>query len=451
MASPSYIPLKQSELTAYIDSKVTILGQVRKIRAGKKQTFIELGYGDQQIQTVGQSDLIAKEAPTITSQAYCEVTGLLKRLPDGKTSSMPFELQVDSIKIVSSSCSDFEEQCPKGSAPELKLEKRHLYFRDQDFALVLRCHAYLLQAIRKHFEESGSIEITPPSFSQECEGGATLFKLEYPGKTTDKPMEVCLTQSSQFALEFVLPGLGDTFCVAPSFRAERSHTRRHFTEFLHAESEWGGIMTFDDHLRKLRELMQGVVKHFMILAESTLKKMGTYDRVVKLHEMTHDIVILEHKDAIKKCTELGIYKDADTKEPFEERDDIPEAQERQLIDTMDKIVFLTKFPKEFKSFYMGLDPEDTSRVLGCDVEVPGVGEIVGSGVRESDFQRLKDRMIEQKLDPAEYKAYLDLRKYGACKTSGMGLGVGRLLTWLLGAYSIRDVTAFPCFPGYIGA
>jgi asparaginyl-tRNA synthetase len=98
---------------------------------------------------------------------------------------------------------------------------------------------------------------------------------------------------------------------------------------------------------------------------------------------------------------------------------------------------------------MGLDPEDDSRVLGCDVEVPGVGEIIGSGVREGDHQRLKDRLLEAGLKPDDYSEYIDLRKYGFCKTSGMGLGVGRLLTWLLGAYSIRDVTAFPRFPGYL--
>ena len=165
--------------------------------------------------------------------------------------------------------------------------------------------------------------------------------------------------------------------------------------------------------------------------------------------MTHDIVVIEHKDAIKMCRELGIYKDEETKEHFGDRDDIPEAQERKLIDHIGKIVFLTKFPKEFKSFYMGEDPEDSSRVLGCDVEVPGVGEVVGSGVREHDYDRLRQRLLESKLKPEDYSEYLDLRKYGFCRTSGMGLGVGRLLTWLLGAYSIRDVTAFPRFPGYL--
>ncbi|AYV76738.1 MAG: hypothetical protein Terrestrivirus13_4 [Terrestrivirus sp.] len=467
MATISYTPLTQKALSECIDSEVVILGQVRTIRSGKKQTFIEVGYSDQQLQAVASSAMIAEKVKDLSIQCYCEFSGVIKALPEGKTSAMPFELQVDTIRVISTCPSDFYDQCPPDAGPEIKLEKRHFYFRDPKFALVLRAHAALLKAMRAHFDETDCVEITPPSFASESEGGASLFKLEYPGKTSDKPMIACLTQSSQFALEYVLPGLGDAYCIAPSFRAEKSHTRRHFTEFLHAESEYGGIMTFEDHLQKLRELMQGILKHFLIFAEAILKEMGpeVYDRVVKLEQMTHKIVILEHKDAIKMCHELGIQK-TETIEveevvdgvptivtkhievPFEERDDIPEAQERKLIDTIGEIVFLTKFPKEFKSFYMGLDPEDPSRVLGCDIEVPGVGEVVGSGVREYDYQRLYDRMVEQGLKPEEYKAYLDLRKYGHCRTSGMGLGVGRLLTWLLGAYSIRDVTAFPCFPGY---
>jgi len=98
---------------------------------------------------------------------------------------------------------------------------------------------------------------------------------------------------------------------------------------------------------------------------------------------------------------------------------------------------------------MGLDPEDPSRVLGCDVEVPGVGEIIGSSVRESDYHHLKTRLLDSELKPEDYAEYLDLRKYGFCKTSGMGLGVGRMLTWFLGVNSIRDVTVFPRFPGYL--
>jgi asparaginyl-tRNA synthetase len=129
----------------------------------------------------------------------------------------------------------------------------------------------------------------------------------------------------------MLPGIGDCFCIEESFRAEDSHTRRHLTEFTHGEAEWGGIMKFDDHLDKLRSLLEGTLRHFLKFAEKILKELDAYERVSKLYEMTQDIMVLEHKDAIKMCREFGIYKDEKTQEHFGERDDIPEAQERQLI------------------------------------------------------------------------------------------------------------------------
>ncbi len=244
-----------------------------------------------------------------------------------------------------------------------------------------------------------------------------------------------------------MPGVGDCYCIYPSFRAEHSHTRRHLTEFLHAEAEWSGILTFDDHLDKLRGLLSGTIRHFLEIAAPQLEAMGKQGRVQKLLDMARDVLVLDHKDAIGLCHRFGIVQDDGT--PFGERDDIPERAERLLIDKLDRIVFLVRFPAEFKSFYMATDPADPTRVLGCDVEVPGVGEIIGSGVRESDFDRLHARMLEQRLNPADYTEYLDLRKYGAGQTSGMGLGVDRMLTWLLDLHSIREVVTFPRFPGSI--
>ena len=149
---------------------------MRNIRiSGKKQAFIELGYGDQQIQVVVLGVDLVSYVKEISVQSYIECGGLLQSLPPGKKSSMPFELQADSLKVVSLSDSDYEHQCPPEAGPEIKLEKRHLYFRDPRFALILRAHAALLKALRYHFDETGCTEITPPCFTGvECEGGARL-------------------------------------------------------------------------------------------------------------------------------------------------------------------------------------------------------------------------------------------------------------------------------------
>ncbi len=433
-------------LVQHVGRTVQILGHVLKLRTGKAFSFIECGYGPTQVQVVIRSEHVTG----LTVSSYIRVTGKVKPIPEGKYSQLPVEIEGHKIDILSLSPDDYPSICPPGSGPETRLDRRHFYLRDPEFAIITLIRSQLIQAIRAHFEQTSCTEIQPPMFTGvECEGGATLFGLQHPGKSVSKPMTAYLTQSSQFALEMAVPGIGDCYCVAPSFRAEHSHTRRHLTEFLHAESEWGGILKFEDHLDKLRQLLRGTLSHFLRIAKESLTKLGCFDRVSALHAMTDDIMVLEHKQAIVECTKRGIFKDEETKTPFDERDDIPEAQERALIDSIGKIVFLVKFPKEFKSFYMGLDPEDQTRVLGCDVEVPGVGEIIGSGVREYDFERLHQRLLEAGLKPEDYSEYLDLRKYGFSMTSGMGLGVDRMLTWLLKKDSIRDVVTFPRFPGYL--
>ncbi len=430
------------DLPTSVGKTVSLLGWVDSIKEQKKRSFMMLRMGP--MKTIQ----VLTDRKGITAESFVRVTGLVSALPPKAYSILPVEIHATDIEVLSAADSSFSMQCPPDAGSEVRLEKRHLYLRDPTFVLITQCRAHLLRAFRAHFESTDCTEIVPPSFTGvECEGGATLFKVEHPGVHTDKPMTAFLTQSSQFALEMAVPAHGDCYCIAPSFRAEKSHTRRHFTEFVHAEAEWVGVLTMDDHLAKLRSLLQGIIHHYLIFAEIPLKKLGKYDRVVGLKAMADDILILDHKDAIAKCTELGIMKDDGT--PFAERDDIPEMQERKLIDTIGKIVFLVRFPKEFKSFYMGLDPEDSSRVLGCDVEVPGVGEIIGSGVREADHDRLYARLMDFGLKPDDYREYLDLRKYGFGMTSGMGAGLDRVHTWFLDAHSIRDVATFPRFPGYL--
>lgn len=262
-------------------------------------------------------------------------------------------------------------------------------------------------------------------------------------------MKAYLTQSSQFYLEYALPGIGDCFCIAPSFRAEKSHTRRHLTEFLHAECEWSGIMSMNDHLEKLRSMVIGIVNRFRLKGVRYIKELGLTDHINHIHEMTNDIVTMTHREAIDYCREHEIYKDAETKTHFDYMDDIPEMQERQMIDQIGKIVFLINFPSWFKSFYMQKCDNDKNYVQGCDVEVPGVGEIIGSGVRVHDVDELLKRIKEEKLDEKDYREYIDMRKYGPGRTSGMGLGVDRFLTWLLNMHSIREVVTFPRVPGRV--
>lgn len=437
---------KISALSLSVGHPASFLGTVRSIRSGKKFTFLEVGYGDDQVQVIVSTPTL----PKLTVQSYISVRGNVTFLPQGKYSTIPVEVTDAEIKVLSLADEKTPTYCPPDTSSEVRLAQRLFYFRDKKMIHILRLTDLLCQAFRKYFSDTSCTEVLPPSFTGvECEGGASLFKLDHPGQSTSSPLPAYLTQSSQFALEYVLPGIGDCFCIAPSFRAEHSHTRRHLTEFTHIEAEWGGVLTLNDHISKLLSMLRGVLRYFLDLAEDELKACGKHERVKELLAKTYDVSIITHREAIELCRNFEIYADPETKTHFGDRDDIPEAQERALIDKLDRVVFLVKFPKEFKSFYMGLDMLDPSYVLGCDVEVPGVGEIIGSGVRESDYARLHARLLEAGLKPEDYSEYLALRKTGFCMTSGMGLGLGRMLCWLLDEPSIRDVTAFPRFPGYL--
>jgi asparaginyl-tRNA synthetase len=432
---------------------ITLRGWVSVVQPFKKFSFLRLRDGVGIPHTV-QVVLPTEVGPAPLVESYVSLVGSLKALPPKAYSDRPFEFVSTKIDVLSSSDCDYVTRCPPDAGPLVRLEERHLHLRDARFARITKLRALFLRAMREHFEEKGTTEIVPPCFvGVKCEGGASMFSLKHPAADKGE-LDCYLTESSQFALELAVPSFESTYCIYPSFRAERSNTRRHLTEFLHAECEWSGVLTFEDHVAKLKELLTGILTTFLRVCETCrdgdlLKELELKERLLKLIEMSKEVVILSHADAIKYCREHEIYKDPVEKVHFGERDDIPEAQERQMIDKIGKIVFLGMFAGEHKSFYCRSDPKDPSRVWGIDVEVPGVGEVIGSSVREGDTTILLEKMKKQGLKVEDYKEYLDLRKYGFGHTSGMGLGVDRMLTWILDLYTIREVVTFPRYPGHL--
>lgn len=435
-----------STLDKHEGKEVTIRGWVSKIQTFKRHSFLKVRDGAGKQSTI--QVYLPQGEPVIDLESYVEITGMVVALPVGKFSTQPRELRASGYRVIGASEGQFANKCPEHAGPAVKLELRHLYLREPLFAVIIKLRALLVEALRLTFKEMGSTEIIPPCFvGNQCEGGATLFKLPYPPVDKGPDIEAYLTQSSQFYLEMAVPAVGDCYCIYPSFRAERSHTRRHLTEFLHAEAEWKDVMTFEEHLAKLKTLVTLMLKHFLALDAplGLLKELARREDVEAMAKLP--FVTMTHADAIEYCKTHEIYADEETKKHFGPEDDIPEAQERKMVDQIGKIVLLTEFPKHFKSFYMASRPDKPSVVLGCDVEVPGVGEIIGSGVRVQTVQELRARLEEQGLKEKDYVEYIDLRRYGFAQTSGMGLGVDRVLTWLLGTHSIRDVVTYPRVPG----
>lgn len=460
----------------WTNKKVHLRGRVAEMRDQKKFIFLTLQQGDIDRVTVvvdkaqtrmmsstrDEKDKDGTLKPSV--QSWVHIDGEVKALPPGKHNRyLPLEIQAETLDIRSQAKEDYLSRCPKNADISVQLEQRHLSIRDQTFAIEQELCQQFVECLERHMIESGCSRVSPPSFtSMPCEGGADIIKLKVPGVSKEKPLDVGLVQSSQLYLEFSINSRGKAgvFCNAKSWRGEHSHTRRHLVEFDHFEAEWNDVTTIDEHAEKLISMLKGSISKWLVVGERRLRYLGKYDAAVNKLKMLDDVVFLHHRDAIKMLNALGIKNQIkiESKEPsqpakieeceFKDTDDIAEAQERKLIDTIGKIVLLHGFSKSFKSFYMARNPSDPERVLGIDVEVPGVGEIIGSGIRASTVKDLKIGLEEQGLSDKEYGCYFDTREYGFPFTSGMGLGVGRLMTWLLDQDSIRRVTEYPRFPAY---
>eukprot|EP00057_Strongylocentrotus_purpuratus_P007008 XP_011661482.1 PREDICTED: asparagine--tRNA ligase, cytoplasmic [Strongylocentrotus purpuratus] len=278
---------------------------------------------------------------------------------------------------------------------DVQLDQRHMMMRGETLSKIMRVRSTVTQCFRDHYFSQDYDELTPPTLVQtQVEGGSTLFKLGFFGE------EAYLTQSSQLYLETVLPSMGDVFCIAQSYRAEQSRTRRHLAEYTHVEAECPFI-TFDDLLDKLEFLVCDVVDRALA------SPVG--DLIMELHP------------------------------------DIPEAPERKMTDQINEPILLCRFPAAIKSFYMPRCPEDDRLTESVDVLIPNVGEIVGGSMRTWNYDELMAGYKREGIDPSPYYWYTDQRKYGSCPHGGYGLGLERFLTWLMNRHHIRDVAFYPRF------
>jgi len=436
------VDLKQDN---YLDKEVNLTGWVQFIRAGKKNVFVVLrdhtGYVQVYIGRKNFEVTKQKEIDSLVKESYIKITGILKQ--DDRAPYIGREISCSNFEIIGSSVPI--ESINRQTGSFVKFENRHLVLRGQRLQYVMQIRSEVCYAISDFMRSRNVSKVTPPTLTQqEVEGGSTLFKLDYYGE------EAMLTQSSQLYLETAIPSLGPVWCELPSFRNEKSATRRHLSEFTHIEAELPSI-----GFEELLEFIESMVKY---VAKTVYQNPKFKEKIDWLYEdagLKHNFEVpdkpfkrMKYSDAIKWLNEKGIkliLQDG-TEKDFEYGDDIPEAPERLMTDTIGEPIFLTHFPKAMKAFYMEPDNEET---LSVDLLLPNVGEIVGGSMRITDYDTLVEGFKKNKINTSMYDWYIDQRKYGSCPHGGFGFGTERFLMWLTMQDNVKDCCLYPRYMGRI--
>ncbi|MEK7105254.1 MAG: asparagine--tRNA ligase [Patescibacteria group bacterium] len=417
------------QIGAKVGQEVELKGWAYNFRSSGKIFFLQLRDGSGRVQVVYSAAELSPEQwealQTIRIESSVIVRGVVKAEP---RSASGFEIQGVSFEAIQIPTDDFPIG-KKEHGPDFLLDERHLWLRSEKQWAIQRVRNTIINATYEYFNQSGYIKIDAPILTPtSCEGTTELFEMDYfdLGKAY-------LSQSGQLYIEAAIMSFGKVFDFGPVFRAEKSKTRRHLTEFWMMDAEHA-FVEHEGNLRIQEELICHIVK---CVLEKNRRELTILERDISaLEKIQAPFVRMTHAEAVAKLHELG--------SDIGERDDLGADDETLLTKQYDKPIFVEKYPIEIKAFYMKRDPADPSRVLNADLLAPeGYGEIIGGSQREDNYDWLVARMREQGLPLEPFKWYLDLRKYGSVPHSGFGYGLERITGWLCGVHHIRETIPFP--------
>lgn len=415
------------DIPKHVGEKVRIRGWLFNKRSSGKIHFLHIRDGSGTVQCVlneGDAGASAKAvAEKLTLESSVSIEGLVvaeERSPSG------FDLQVASLELV-----QLSEEYPIGKKEhgiDFLLDHRHLWLRSSKQHAIAVIRDEIIWALRKFFKEEGfRLVDTPILTPTSCEGTTTLFQTDYFGSPA------YLSQSGQLYLEAACMSLGKVYDFGPVFRAEKSKTRRHLTEFWMLDAEVA-FNHHEDNLVLQESVMRFVLRHVQAVCA---KELAVLERdVTKFKGFEKSFVRLRYTDALKELRKLG--------SDIKDGEDLGNDDESVLMNHFDGPVFITHYPAAIKAFYMQPDPEDPTFALCNDLLLPeGYGETVGGSERISDATLLRKRLTEHKLPEKDFSWYVDLRKYGSVPHAGFGIGLERLVAYVCGLPHVRESIAFP--------
>ncbi len=425
-----------AEIGKHEGQSVTLRGWLYNLRESGKLLFPQFRDGSGVIQGVVPKNAVPPEVfdavKTLTQESSVIVEGKVradKRAPGG------YELDVSNVQVVQRVPeSDPYPITPKEHGTEFLMEHRHLWVRSQRQASILRVRAEIVKAVRDFFDERGFTLTDPPILTPAaCEGTSTLFPVDYFDE------QAYLTQSGQLYIEATAMALGKVYSFGPTFRAEKSKTRRHLTEFWMVEPEIA-YAELDDLMELAEALISFMVKRCLDHRRADLQAIGR--DISKLEKIAPPFPRLSYDDAVKNLQE-GYAKGA-LEAKFEWGGDFGSPDETYLSAQFDKPVMVHRYPAKVKAFYMEPDPQRPELALCVDVLAPeGYGEIIGGSQRMASYELLVQRIREHNLPEEAFKWYLDLRKYGSVPHGGFGMGIERAVAWICGLEHVRETIPFP--------
>ena len=410
---------------------VAIEGWLHNLRRSGKIAFPIIRDGTGYLQCVAVKAVVGEEMfdriRHLAQESSVRVTGELRAEPRAPSG---FELEISNIEVVQAVSADEPFPItPKEHGIEFLLDRRHLWLRSRRQHAILRIRHEVVRAVRDFFDNNGfTLVDTPILTPAACEGTTTLFEVPYFDEGS-----AYLTQSGQLYNEANAMALGKVYCFGPTFRAEKSKTRRHLTEFWMVEPEMPYV-ELDDIMDLAEEFIESVVARVL---ENRQEELKTLERdTSKLEAVKRPFPRVSYDDAVETLKAKG--------SEVEWGDDFGGTDETLLAEGRDRPIMVHRFPTAIKAFYMQPDQQRPEVALGVDVIAPeGYGELIGGGQRIHDHELLLSKIKEHDLPPEAFDWYVDLRKYGSVPHGGFGMGIERCVAWLCGTEHVRETIAFP--------